>query len=150
MHHPWRLGGYWLVVFLSANLLGNNFVYVWNEMRNTLLKTRKLFGGVPATFDLTGLFLIADSIAIIVAPILLVAIGLYMELDPIPIVLRELVSEYPKRETLTWLIIQLCRGYLVVICLFGVCGLLCVIPLGLITLIDVIQNLLQLVNDKLE
>jgi len=73
-----------------------------------------------------------------------------LDLDPFPIVIRELVSEYEKKETLTRLIIQLCRGYLVVIWLFGIFRLLLVIPAGLLTLIDMIQNLLQLVNEKLE
>jgi len=40
------LGVFWFVVFVAANLYGNNFVHVWDEIRNILLKTRKRLGGM--------------------------------------------------------------------------------------------------------
>jgi len=36
---------FWSVVFISANLYGNDFVAAWNGSRKILLKVRKQFGG---------------------------------------------------------------------------------------------------------
>jgi len=44
-------GVFWFVVFISANLYGNNFVHAWNEIRNIILKTRKRFSGIKLVYE---------------------------------------------------------------------------------------------------
>jgi len=39
------VGGFWLVIFIAANLFGDTFVCAWNAVRKILLNARKKFDG---------------------------------------------------------------------------------------------------------
>jgi len=141
----WTLEKYSVVWRLYYNeVWGLNIVNVGVNNSNILI------AAVPVTCDVIGLFLAAASVALALAPVLVTLLGLYFQFDPIYTVIRELIFQYEKRETATRLIIEFCRVYLTSFYLVEGFRLVSLISLSFITAIDTIQNLCQLVNEKLE
>jgi len=75
---------------------------------------------------------------------------MHLHLDPFCVVLRELtVVTTKERFTISRMILELCRAYLSAVCVFGAYRIIFLVIASFITMIGMIQNTFQLLNDKL-
>jgi len=81
-----------------------------------------IFAASSLTFDIMGLFTFRKCS--ICFPFVIVTLGVYLHLDPFYVILREDSSTSGKRVSLSRIILELGRWYLVPLCAFGTSRLL--------------------------